>query len=497
MRNTTLIVVLLMVIFTPFTKLQAQTQITSCNAQFTDKGGEFSNYLNNENSEWLICPDDSTQFLSLTFTHVNIEAAENEGIDSTGCYDLLYIYDGMDDSAPLIGSFCGEESGSGKTSFMEGHTLNVGDYFKPKNVDGCFFLRFDSDNSKNLSGWSASVSCCVPSLVNGLTDGIDVPVQSNNGNVINMIVDNTCTREGNLGLFTAFQPSGNICYTSGLTLGNQSFYAFTSNPSGGFVELEIDSVDSVGEMEMIIYGPVELDDSTGVYTGGYINDCVKGDDPWSLFFNAGPSQTYILGVATENAGKTSVGTLASTVGLGGVLPVELIEYKIQTRNEQVELNWTTAQEINNDRFEIYRSTDGLNFEMAGTQKASNRPNVENTYKFNDLPASRGLIYYYVKQIDIDGRSTDFSILKTRIDQNTLDFTTYPNPSHGGEFTLKLDKQVLNDNARIQMFDNIGRELLNQPIYDSKSLRLDDLQAGIYVIRVTSGASVVTKQHIVH
>ncbi len=495
MRNTTLIVLLFLVLISPFTNLHAQTPINSCNLEFMDNGSD-SNYLNNTNDEWLICPDDSTQYLKLTFTHVNIETANNQGKDSTGCYDLLYIYDGIDASAPLIGSFCGEESGNGQSSFVDGHTLNVGDSFKPKNSEGCFFIRFESDQSKNLSGWIADVTCCTPSLKDGMTDGIDIPTPNNYGNIFNLEIDNSCTREGNLSMFTEFTPSGESCYTKGLTYPNQSFYAFTSNPSGGFVEFAIDSLDSVGIMEMVVFGPVMVD-SLGNYVGGYINDCVTGKDPWSLFFNAGPNQTYILGVATEIDGRTNVVTLPSTVGLGGVLPVKMIDYKIKTRNEDVELTWTTSQEINNDKYDIYRSLDGINFNRIGSVKGKGNSQNENSYRFVDNPKTSGDIYYYVKQIDLDGTQNDYSILKVSFSTIKTEFTTYPNPSVGGNFSLDIDEYILEANPQLQIFDRMGQKLVDRKLNDSSSLNISNLTSGLYIVKITSGSTVITHQHMVY
>ena len=497
MRNTTLIVLLFLVLTPPFTKLHAQTQITSCSSQFSDKGGFDSNYLNNENSDWLICPDDSTQFLVVTFTHVNIEVANNQGVDSTGCYDVLYIYDGMDNSAPLMGSFCGEESGTGENSFVEGHTLKIGDTFKPTNSDGCFYFRFESDQSKNLSGWHAEVTCCTPSLENGMTDGIDVPYQTNNGEIISLEIDNSCTRNGNLSLFTEFEPSGNSCYTKGLTYENQSFYAFKSNPFGGFVELAIDSIDSVGIMEMVVYGPVVID-SVGNYTGGVINDCVTGEDPWSLFFNAGPDQLYILGVASELSGRISVTTLPTTIGLGGVLPVKLLDYRLETKEETVQLEWSTSQEINNDRFEIYRSYDGKTFEMIGTEKAGANPQIINHYTHSDQPKSNGHIYYYVKQIDLNGTTTDFKILRATFNHRNVDFASYPNPSEGGAFSIQIDKKILeSSDATIQLYNQMGKLVVERRLNGETNFDFQDISSGMYTIRIIAGSSIITHQHLIH
>ena len=48
---------------------------------------------------------------------------------------------------------------------------------------------------------------------------------------------------------------------------------------------------------------------------------------------------------------------------GSPLPVELLNFEAQAvNNEYVQLDWSTATEINNDGFEVLRSTDGVNFE---------------------------------------------------------------------------------------------------------------------------------------
>lgn len=495
MRNTTLIVLLLLVLNTPFTKLHAQTPITSCNTQFTDSEN-FSNYLNNANDEWLICPDEPAHYLTLTFTQVDIEAANNIGRDSTGCHDILYIYDGLDSSAPMLGSFCGEASGTGKNAFVDGHTLNIGDTFRPKNEDGCFYIRFESDLSKSLSGWVADVTCCTPSLNNGLTDGIDKPTPKNNGNTFNLVIDNSCTRFGDLGMFTEFEPSGESCYTKGLSLENQAFYAFTSNATGGFVEFEIDSLDSVGVMEMVVFGPV-TEDSSGNYVGGYINDCVSGQDPWSLFFNAGPNQLYILGVATEIAGNTNVQALPSSVGLNFVLPVTLVTYDIATRGRNVELSWTTSQETNNDKYEIYRSYDGISFEIVGERDGQKNTRTNNSYSFLDDPKTSGDVYYYVKQIDLDGRYSDFSILKAKIDEIKTEFYSYPNPSIGGNFSLKISSDILASEAQVMVYDQMGKQVVDQSLNESTSFDFPNLTSGIYTIKIITGSTLLTQQHMIY
>lgn len=470
---------------------QAQTQIASCNSQFMDFGGENSNYLNAEESDWLICPDTTSEYLILEFTHVNIEVADDYGIDSTGCRDILYIYDGMDESAKMIGSYCGQESGDGSEAFIEENTLKVGTKFKPKNSTGCLYIKFESDKDTNLSGWYGEITCCTPSLENGFTDGVDLPMQENGGDFLNLEVDNSCIRDGRLEIFTEFEATGTSCFTKGLSLPHQSFYAFTSNGSGGFVELLVAPVDTVGAIEMLIFGPVELDSIT--YTGGYINDCVSGTNPWSLFFNAGPNQTYILATATDTAGRISITTLPETVGLGRALPVEVTDYHIKRNGNQVSLNWSTAQEINNDGFEIHRSYDGKYFTQIGWVDGKNS---SSEYQFNDLPNGSKDVYYYISQVDLDGKTTDMHVLHTTLDLSNKT-RSYPNPSEGGKFTLDLGNQKTDQLSTVSVYNQIGSLILTDSILDQKTYNLNQLAPGNYIIKIVSGNNVSTIQHIIY
>ena len=48
------------------------------------------------------------------------------------------------------------------------------------------------------------------------------------------------------------------------------------------------------------------------------------------------------------------------------LPIGLTIFTGKQSGKQIDLNWTTAQELNNDRFEIERSLDGINYQTIGT-----------------------------------------------------------------------------------------------------------------------------------
>ena len=70
--------------------------VTTCQGKFTDSGGQFGGYLNNENYVYVIAPNNGSS-LQVTFNSFDLESN----------YDFLYIYDGANTSANLIGTYSG------------------------------------------------------------------------------------------------------------------------------------------------------------------------------------------------------------------------------------------------------------------------------------------------------------------------------------------------------------------------------------------------------
>ena len=140
--------------------------IQNCDEMFMDSGGSSSTYSSNENTEFLVCPDDpSEDKVELNFTYVDIEAASGNGNNGTGCWDLLKIYDGEDDSATMIGNYCGEESGDGDESSVPENNLTAGMIFESTDASGCLYFVFESDASINETGWEAEINCVALSSV--------------------------------------------------------------------------------------------------------------------------------------------------------------------------------------------------------------------------------------------------------------------------------------------------------------------------------------------
>jgi hypothetical protein len=112
----------------------------------------------------------------------------------------------------------------------------------------------------------------------------------------------------------------------------------------------------------------------------------------------------------------------------GPNPVKLVSFNGTYTNGVALLNWQTSQEINNDRFELYRSFDGSNFELAATIAGAGNSFTTKNYSYQDHINMKGSnVYYRLKQIDIDGKFTFSNIVRLSTGFNTESFSIYPNP----------------------------------------------------------------------
>lgn len=99
------------------------------------------------------------------------------------------------------------------------------------------------------------------------------------------------------------------------------------------------------------------------------------------------------------------------INCSNALPIELVYFQGYKTSCGVNyLMWETATEMNNDRFEIERSIDGINFEKIATIKGAGNSTSNKKYNFVDTEPKQELNYYRLRQVDYDGKSEVSSII---------------------------------------------------------------------------------------
>lgn len=469
------------------TYLCAQTNITSCSSSFTDIGGESAQYINSESSEWLVCPDDDNKYLSIEFTYVDIETANDSGVNGSGCRDMLYIYDGMDDTAPLMGNYCGQESTDGATSFVEGNTLEIGMSFTPNNLDGCFFIRFESDAQNTRNGWSAIVECCDPTLSSEMSDGVNCPEAINEGAVFDFDVDMTCMRSGDISNFTDYEYNEftPACMIDAEELPHKVYYKFEANDNGSFTSINVDPIDDLGEITVYAIGP--LNGTCPEYSGGFIVDCQRAEDPSSLIFNMSANSSYMIVVASEVEGSFR---LYSDIGTAS-LPVEMLNYEISKKENDVHIKWSTTQEINNKGFEIYRAYGNRDFELITEVSPQGNYSTINDYDYIDKNVDySGDVFYFIRQVDLDGNYTEYDIKSVNF-ESKKSISAFPNPASSRLYVESENEEE----ATINIFNSVGANIYQRKVSLPIDLDVSQIPLGVYTMVIESESTVKTIRQV--
>jgi PKD repeat protein len=110
----------------------------TCFAGFYDSQGPELDYERNENLTTTFVGTDEDKVFRVHFTSFDVEPGEDCSKDA------LYVYDGPDDTWPLIGKFCGN-------TIPEDILTSIG--------GGAITFVFVSDETNNYPGWSAELTC--------------------------------------------------------------------------------------------------------------------------------------------------------------------------------------------------------------------------------------------------------------------------------------------------------------------------------------------------
>ncbi|MEO6231065.1 MAG: T9SS type A sorting domain-containing protein [Ferruginibacter sp.] len=85
------------------------------------------------------------------------------------------------------------------------------------------------------------------------------------------------------------------------------------------------------------------------------------------------------------------------------LPVTLLSFNVKKSNNWIQLNWSTAQELNSKVFDIERSNNGILFEKIGSVNASGYSSKNTNYSYLDKYPESNMNFYRLKQIDLDNK----------------------------------------------------------------------------------------------
>ena len=173
------------------------------------------------------------------------------------------------------------------------------------------------------------------------------------------------------------------------------------------------------------------------------------------------------------------------------LPVELLAFTATQADQHTAiLRWTTATEINNNRFDIERSYDGRTFEVVGDVAGNGNSQHQIDYSYTDASVSKvqKTVYYRLKQVDFDGTYEYSDIRVVRFDAvgNDMQLVAYPNPMNN---ELNVMVGLSNGESYQLEVTNLQGKLVHQEnhVFSSglHTLDLSQWNSGVYVVEVIS------------
>ncbi len=198
------------------------------------------------------------------------------------------------------------------------------------------------------------------------------------------------------------------------------------------------------------------------------------------------------GRALTKAGAINI-TNNKVVGLdgsGNPLPVKLISFIASPVGNIVNLNWSTASELNNDYFTVERTKDGIIFEEVIRKQGAGNSNTVLQYSAIDYNPYNGKSYYRLKQTDFNGEFSYSDFVAVNFEKQ-YHFAIFPNP-FTTTLTVTFNDVSQIENCELIIYNSMGIEVIRKSITKQlTSLETDALQSGIYFYLLKS--STVTLQ----
>lgn len=427
-----------------------QTTLTAPSGNFSDGSGA-NDYANNTTCSWLIQPSNAAT-ITLSFVSFNTEL-NNDGV---------IVYDGANNSAPILGQYSGTNLPSSLTS-----------------TGGSMFVEFLSGVSVRGIGWQANYTS---------TQNAIAPVASfsaNNtsicpGNCINF-TDNSTNNPtawswsfpgSNTPTSTAHNPS-NICYPNA---GTYSVTLTASNSAGG----NTSTLNSYITVNPVPTTPtINVTPSTNVCQGQTTtltvsNPCSGCNYTWSPTFQTGTTIQNTSTATFSVSASNNCGQVTSN-------PVSIVVNPLPT----------TPTITNNSGLLTSSSATGNQWYFNGSPLGSQTSQ-------SLFPTQSG--NYYVIVTDGNGcsssQSNTINFTLTGIDGNSkTSVSIYPNPSTG---LLYIHFSESEKNVLIELYNAEGKKVLKQNVKDINAnqiltFNIADLPNGVYQLRLIGNANIKTHQ----
>jgi uncharacterized repeat protein (TIGR01451 family) len=211
-----------------------------------------------------------------------------------------------------------------------------------------------------------------------------------------------------------------------------------------------------------------------------------------IVYRIKPKTTLVAGDVINNTASiyfdynlpVQTNTEKTVVASDVVMPLQLLSFSASRNGKNNLLKWSTAQEINTDRFEIQRSTNSRDFATIGTIRSLNNGKNKNDYAYTDAQPLKAVNYYRLKMVDKDGKFS-YSTIRNVNNSSSFDVTLYPNPVHQN-LTLSFNTEKAMD-VQVEIVNAEGKKVYTKKMQlpygaSLQSINVAALKAGNYFVK---------------
>jgi len=214
-----------------------------------------------------------------------------------------------------------------------------------------------------------------------------------------------------------------------------------------------------------------------------------GGDAWVSTIPVVAGQIYILYIDNFSSnGQAFNLTWQLTAGASldcTVLPIELTSFQAEPQEQKVLVTWTTSSEEDNDRFEIERSFDGVEFTTIGMLPGAGSSSHELHYNWLDETPTQGLNHYRLRQVDMNGHAEHSHIATAFFKPDVQQVQLVPNPGSGLVNVLLQNPSL---GSVLLVLDATGKEVQRVLLDGASSiLNVTNLSHGLYGLRVLNAS----------
>ena len=173
-------------------------------------------------------------------------------------------------------------------------------------------------------------------------------------------------------------------------------------------------------------------------------------------------------------------TLASTEQYA--LPITLLSFEGQSREHDVLLRWSTADETNNSLFRIERSGNGIDFETIGYRDGAGTTTSITSYSFIDEQPLEGENFYRLIDIDNNGDENSSEIIRLLFYAEAFEPMPYPNPVQvGQQFYIDTPGRVNIGEVKLYQLNGVEVPVVVEEAGRRLAIRTHQAQHGVYIL----------------